>query len=226
MRKEFFMSSKDKEIEKKGNKGSIIVTVLVIVIIVGLLSVIPIRKYYDQRQVKSAELFYTTYKDIKEFVSLNQISKDGMKDNLMSDLDNVVKMYPGTVAAKRALYYKGIVSYYTLDYKGAEMFFGDFVKKNSNNYLAPKALYFLSYSQSEIGKNEDALKSLSTLVEKFNDGFYSPMAYFRIGMLYERMGKRDKALENYETIIKKYKESSQSENAKSKIMLLKNNIEL
>jgi NAD(P)-dependent dehydrogenase (short-subunit alcohol dehydrogenase family) len=80
---------------------------------------------------------------------VKDVSKAEEKDNLLKELDGIIVNYPKTVSAKRALFYKGYVSYFAKDYENAVVYLNQFLTQNGKDYLAPKANYFLAFSMIE-----------------------------------------------------------------------------
>lgn len=197
--------------------------------LIALIIIIPVagfvyKNHYDKVQVASSEKFEKVFDELKEFDELNLVSKKENVKDLITKLQSVIDSYPGSISAKRALFYKGYVSYYSEDYASAEKYLKEFVDNYKKMYLTGKAYYFLSYSYYESGKVDEALKSLTYIVDELKDSYYTPLALYRIAQIYEGKGDKEKAILNYKVVIDKYNTSSQSENAKKRLSMLENNV--
>jgi len=129
-------------------------------------------------------------------------------------------------SARRALFYKGYVSYYTEEYEKAEKVLKYFIEKYPNDYLVEKAYYFLSFCYEGQGKPEDAINSLKIFDNKLKNSYYASISFYRLANLYEKKSDIKNALEYYQKIVDLKDNTSQKENAKKKILLLKNDIKL
>lgn len=214
------------KLNERTKKGNILVGITIVSIIVFIVLFVALWKINDNRSKNSSYLFEEVFSDLKEFDDLNTVSKIEMKDDLIKGFDDVVASYPGTTAAKRALFYKGHVYYYTGNYKEAEEVFGYFTEKYKKFYLSAKAYYFLSYAKYQQGKVDEAITVLKVFEDKLKDSYYTPLAYYRMGNLFEEKKEKENALQYYEKIVSEYSSSSQKEKAELKLIMLKNDITL
>lgn len=198
-------------------------------ILIALIIVVPLvyfvfRNHNDKINVVSSEKFEAIFEDLKEYDELNDVSKVEEKDNLLKELDDLIASYPKTVSAKRALFYKGYVCYFAKDFENAVTYFNLFLSQNGNDYLAPKANYFLAFSMIEQDKNDEAMKFLDIIIDQLNDKYYAPLALIKKAELLEDKGSKEEALKCYQKIIEDFNLSPQKEIAQLKKVMLENEV--
>lgn len=203
-------------------------TAFIIIAIIGLFFLILGAWLINSNKEKSATgLFEKALEKINEFDKLTNIySKQEMEKEIINLLDQPIARYPNTIAGKRALYYKGYIFFNTQNYEKAEKVFNTFINKYKNNYLADKAYYFLSYCYSENNKINEAIELLKNFNERYKNSYFLPAINYRIANLYEQKGNKDEAVLYYQKIIDEFPNSAEKENAKNKLIILKNNIKL
>lgn len=214
------------DIKKRSDIKGILFAVSVVLIIVVPIVFFTAKRIDDKKQTDSSAMFEVVYESLKSFDNLNLASREYEAGNIIEKLDEVIDVYPGTISAKRALFYKGYTSYFAGDVEKAEEYFNEFVSKNKKSYLAAKAYYFLSFVYYEMEDLDKAVSSLDFIIKKLNDAYYIPLAYYRSAQLYELKNDKDKALELYNTLISGYSNSSQAEAAKKRVALIENDLVL
>lgn len=211
------------ELKKKKDFTVFIITAIVVLFFL-ILGIWLIR---SNKEKAATVLFEKALEKINEFDSQSNIySKQEMEKELINLLDQPIARYPNTIAGKRALYYKGYVFFNTQNYEKAEKAFNSFIIKNKNNYLIDKAYYFLSYCYSENNKINEAIDLLKSFNEKYKNSYFLPAINYRIANLYELKGNKDESILYYQKIIDEFPDSVEKSNAKSKVIILRNNIKL
>ncbi|MDA8168278.1 MAG: tetratricopeptide repeat protein, partial [Nitrospiraceae bacterium] len=64
------------------------------------------------------------------------------------------------------------------------------------------ALYYIGASQYELGKYDDAIKTLTGLTKKYPSGEYTSLALYKMAMASFRLGKNGDALKYFDTLEK------------------------
>ena len=217
------MSDDVKEVKQKELNGILFWVLIALIIVVPLVYFV-FRNHNDKVNIVSSEKFETVFENLKEFDELNDVSKVEEKDNLLKELDGIIVNYPKTVSAKRALFYKGYVSYFAKDYENAIVYLNQFLAQNGKDYLAPKANYFLAFSMIEQEKDDDAMKFFDVIINQLNDKYYAPLALIKKAELLEDKGNKEEALKCYQKIIDDFSLSPQKEIAQLKKVMLENEV--
>lgn len=111
-------------------------------------------------------------------------------------------IYGGSADKKaKASFYEGYKSYYGLyeaqaltKFERSERALESFQKSYEIQH-DPQTLLYVADSQHELGKNEEALKSLEELVKTFpEDSLYISLAYYKAAMISEKAGNAEEAL--------------------------------
>lgn len=186
----------------ENNKKTI--TAVVIALIVIVLAVFGVKKYYlEPRENEAQTAIFRAEQLFENDDYATALNGDG---NNMGFLD-VINEYGSTKAGNLAKYYAGICYLNTGDYNNAIKYLGEF--KGKDQIVKPLATGAMGGAYLELDNAAEAAKCYEQAAKESKNSFTSPMFLMWAGYAYEMVGNYDKALEMYKIVKAEYPNSNE-----------------
>ncbi len=145
------------------------------------------------------------------------------KGEIQKLLDEVLEKYSNTSAAVIARFRKA--SYLTSKGKWAEAknLYKELLKEEKGKEVRLILLQVIGYCDEAIGNFNDAEKNFKEQLE-ISPHVLKAYAYMNMGRIYESKGKKEEAIKIYERLLSELPDSGAIEQAKARIMFLKEEI--
>jgi len=193
---------------QRNRKGIFITIIVMVVLFVGILAYLYMGDYFNKKANAQAEELNTRFTDI-QLLKRQGAETSEEEDALLSDLESyIAKTSPITegkgFAQGKIWSLAGHLYSNKKDWEKAEEAWLNAVKKGSNTYIGPIALFNAAVAAEEQGKLDEAITLLEQCVSHKFDFPSAPRAQFNIGRLYEQSGKFDEALAAYRVVLTKW----------------------
>lgn len=194
----------------------VVVAALVIVIGYGIFTEAMAKR--AQAAARAAETVQKTFESWKTQTDASQ--KASLEKAVIAQTDAILKRYPRTYAAQRALFLRGDLAYDQKSWKEAESFYGRLADRFPKSYLAAVALNNAAASAEELGDLKGAIAFDTRILDVKGLAPEIPMALFSIGRLYDEQGDAKNAEIYYNKLINQYPDSGWTKLARDRIIAL------
>ena len=148
--------------------------------------------------------------------------KADAETSLIGDLDAIVKKWPHTLAAQRALLKKGAILSQKKDYAEAEKVALEAFARNKKSYVAPIALELAASAAEEAGNTDAALEHYTAITKDYlKDNPIAASALFNQARLEETKKDYKSAVTSYNQITATFGDSDWAMLAKNRVIYLK-----
>jgi predicted negative regulator of RcsB-dependent stress response len=215
---------------QRNRKVLLILLVIIIVALLGLVTVLQIRKTHEEASAERIEAVEKQYVEWaaakeeagKENAEQDVISKaDSLEADILQAAEAVVAEYDGLYAQMRAFDILAAVAFDKKEYEKAAEYWTTLAGKHAKAYLAPIALLNAAAAWEEAGKTDKAMEALTEIVTKFSTVFPDvPRILFSLGRLAEGNQSFEDAKDYYNRLIDEYSGSSWTKLAHNRIIYL------
>jgi tetratricopeptide (TPR) repeat protein len=197
---------------------------LIVIVAVGVLFIVGYT-IYSQVHSKHVEKATTLAESIQTEYSNWQSASDTKKQaeiekQINTQIDTILKDYPGTYAAQRALFVRADLAYEKKDWKNAESTYEQLATKYPDSYLAAVSLVNAAASAEENGDPKKAIELNKRVLELKGLVPEIPRAIFSLGRLYEGQGDFKQADTYYNKLVDSYPSSGWTNLARDRIIYL------
>lgn len=180
------------------------IMVVLVALIVAVLAVFGVKKYYlEPREKNAQEAIYHAEQYFENDNFTTALNGDG---NYLGFVD-VINEFGGTKTANLAKYYAGICYLNTGDFNNAINYLKEF--KGKDVIVSSLASGAMGDAYMELGKMAEAAKAYENAAANDNT-FTSPFYLLRAGMAYEMAANYQKAIDTYKRIKAEYPNSNEA----------------
>lgn len=193
--------TRSEEFIEKNQKTILIVVIAIVVVI---LAIFGLRKWYFQpREVRAAEEMFAA----EQWFAQGDFEKALNGDDTYNGFLGVIDSYKCTKAGNLARYYAGIANLRLGNYNEAAELLGKY--KGKDTFTKPLATMAQGDAEMELGNTEKAV-DLYLKAAKMEDNYITaPTALFKAGMGYLMLENNAKALDCFQQVKKNYPESTE-----------------
>jgi tetratricopeptide (TPR) repeat protein len=205
--------------------------IILIIVLVGLVVALEIRKYRLEKSavmVESIEQQYEEWLTVKtEAEKENAESSaaaeaDSLETEMVQQAETLIADYNGTYAAQKAADILAGIAFRKHDWEKAAELWAALAGKYTNSYLAPIALLNAAASWEEAGKPDKSVEALRTVLAQYSATFpYIPRVLFSMGRFAEKNETFEDAKTHYNRLIDEYPGSSWTKLARDRIIFLR-----
>jgi TolA-binding protein len=176
----------------------------------------------NARAEKAAGLAATLQTDYSTWTSETDAKKkDALHKSLIAQIDTILKKYPRSYGAQRALFIRADIAFHDKNWKVAETTYAELASRFPSSYLAPVSLI----NAAAAAENAKDIKQAIALDKKVLNykGIVAPEvpeALFSLGRLYETSGDTKEAKTYYNELINNYPSSGWTNLAQDRIIYL------
>ena len=197
---------------------------LIVIVAVGIAFVIGYTIYSEvntKRTEKATALAEAVQTDFSNWKSeSNTQKKQQLAKTINTQIDNILKHYPRTYAAQRALFVRADLAYDDKNWKTAISSYEELASRFPNSYLAPLSLVNAAAAAEEAGNPKKAIE-LDKQVLNFKGLVPEiPGTIFALGRLYEGQGNTKEADVYYNMLVNSYPSSGWTNLARDRIIFL------
>lgn len=199
-------------------------TPLIIIVAVGVAFVIGYTIYSEvnkKRVDRATALAATVQTDFSNWQNATAAKKkQQLETKLSAGITNILKDYPGTYAAQRALFLRADLAYHKKEWKQAQTAYEQLAKQFPQSYLAPLSLTNAAAAAEESGNPKKAI-ALDKQILTFKGIVPEiPRAIFSLGRLYEGQGDLKQADTYYKKLVSSYPSSGWTSLARDRMIYL------
>ncbi len=198
-------------------KNKKIIGIVIAVIVVVVLAVFGIKKWYVEPRNNEAQEDMFAAVNLFEMQDYDKALNGD--DNFVGFLD-IIDMYGSTKAGNLARYYAGICELRLGKYDDAIDHFKSYSGKDV--YSEPLAIMLEGDAYAETEDYDNAVKKYCKAAEKNPDFIVAPTALYKAGLVYIKLGDGKKAVEVFNKIKTQYPESTESQEADKYISYAEN----
>jgi len=193
--------SRSEEFIQKNQKTLLII---VAVILVAVLAVFGLRKWYFQpRETRAAEEMFAA----EQWFAQGDFDKALNGDDSYRGFLSVADSYKGTKAGNLARYYAGASYLQMGNYDEAIHWLKKY--KGNDTFTRPLAEMMLADAHMEKGETAEAAKRYTSAAAMGDNFLTAPTALFKAGMAYLMLDDNTKALECFQKVKSNYPESTE-----------------
>jgi tetratricopeptide (TPR) repeat protein len=173
------------------------------------------------RADKAAGLAATIQTDFSSWGSeTDKTKKADLQKTLTSEIDGVVKKFPRSYGAQRALFIRADMAYEEKDWKNAVADYELVAKRFPSSYLAPVCLANAAAASEQLGDQKQAIALNKQILDFKGLTPELPRALFSLGRLSEEIDNTKDAATYYNQLINTYPSSGWTNLARDRIIYL------
>jgi len=185
-------------------KNQKIITIVVVAILVVVVAIFGLRKWYFQpREVRAAEEMFAAEQWFAQGDFEKALNGDDTYRGFLAIIDN----YGCTKAGNLAKYYAGIANLRMGNYDEANKWLGKYSGKDT--FTKPLAEMMQGDAEMELGNTEKAVSHYTKAAKMESNFITTPTALFKAGMGYLMLNNNSNALDCFKQIKANYPESTE-----------------
>lgn len=199
-------------------------TPLIIVLAVGVAFIIGYTIWSEvsskriQKATALAEKVQTEFSNWQS--ESNAKKKAEIEKQMTTNIDTILKVYPGTYAAQRALFIQADLAYHKKEWKKAESSYEQLANKFPQSYLAAISLANAAAAAENNGDPKKAIELDKRILTYKGLAPEVPGTIFELGRLYEGQGDLKEAQTYYKKLVDSYPSSGWTNLARDRIIYL------
>lgn len=146
--------------------------------------------------------------------------KQALEKTITTQISDILKTYPRTYAAQRAIFVRADMAYDSKQWKTAQSSYEELAAKFPHSYLAPLSLANAAAAAEENGDPKKAIELDKQVLEFKGLVPEIPAAIFALGRLYEGQGNTKEADTYYNKLVASYPSSGWTSLARDRIIYL------
>ncbi|HUX22356.1 MAG TPA: tetratricopeptide repeat protein [Spirochaetia bacterium] len=197
---------------------------LLVIVAVGVVFIIAYTIYSEvntkriETATALAETLQTDYSSWQN--ESDSKTKTKLDAQIAGEIQSILKKYPGTYAAQRALFVQAGLAYDKKDWKSAEASYEEVATRFPNSYLATVSLANAAAAAEENGDPKKAIELDKKVLLAKGLAPEIPRAIFSLGRLYEGQGDVKEANTYYNKLVDSYPSSGWTNLARDRIIFL------
>lgn len=146
--------------------------------------------------------------------------KTNLGEDLIQDVDRILRQFPRRYAAQRALYVRAQYRFDLEQWSDAVADWQEVATRWPDSYLAPLSVFNAAIASEEAGQPEQALEQLQRIVDQWGDAILVPHALFTIGRMAEQRGDVGTAHTTYDRLTEEHGGSRWAVAARNRLIVL------
>ncbi len=171
-------------------------------------------------RIEEAEASFEAWVDARE--ADEDGGAEGIRIELESDIEEIIRRYPRKYAANRARFLQGEIYWELGDWVSAGERYRETADSFPRSHLASVSLYNAGVAFEEAGDLDSAVENLQEVVDRFAESPSPlvPQAVFSLGRLAEEQEDFGSAREHYQQLVESHPGSNWTSLARNRIILL------
>ncbi len=203
-------------------KNRIILLSILAVIVVAIIAVTATTMIIDSRVEAGTVIAERVQRSLDKWhESEDEETKTELEEQIVGDIQQILKSYPLGYAAQRGLYLKGELAFAKENWTEAAKEYMAVADQYSESHLAPACLMKAAVAYEQAGDDQAAMNAYLTVADNYGDESpNAPRALFSVGRLSEKSESPETAKSFYNNLLDRYPSSSWTNLAKARIIYL------